>query len=128
MDDENRRGIDEGDEGRRGNEIPPPAPESASPQAQLLSNAEFLSKLSPGARDALANNLYGDPQKQAEKTRGYISLVKVGGFVLTIFVVVFCLLSFFRDVFRDAGELLDLLKTAGSIYSGVTGIILGYYF
>jgi hypothetical protein len=47
---------------------------------------------------------------------------------LTIFVIIFLLLFSFRAVFVDASELLDLLKTAGSIYSGVTGIILGYYF
>jgi hypothetical protein len=129
MDDENRRGMNEGDEGRRENESPPPSTEAASPQVQILLNAELLSKLSPSARDAVVNNLYGDPKKvMAERTRGIISLAIVAGFVLTIFVLIFLLLVSYSSIFETATEVLDLLKTTGSIYSGVTGIILGYYF
>jgi hypothetical protein len=129
MDDNNRRGMNEGDEGRRENESPPPSTEAASPQVQILLNAELLSKLSPSARDAIVNNLYGDPQKKmAERTRGYISLAIVLGFVITIFVLIFVLLVSYKGIFEAAPEVLNLLKTAGSIYSGVTGIILGYYF
>jgi len=54
-----------------------------------------------------------------DQVRGMISLVLVGGFVFTMLI---CLLT------ASTGGGTELLQTMGSIYSGVTGAVIGYYF
>jgi hypothetical protein len=56
-----------------------------------------------------------------EFVRGVLSVLLVGGFVVTIVI------SIFVTVLSLEGS-LDLLQTVGSLYSGVSGAVLGYWF
>jgi hypothetical protein len=55
-----------------------------------------------------------------DKMRGVVSLLLVVGFLATTGIVIV------RNVTGQAGA--DILQTVASLYSGVTGAVLGFYF
>ncbi len=57
-----------------------------------------------------------------ERTQSILSLLVVGGFVVTLLVVIFLLAM---DI---EGVGTELLQTVASIYSGLTGAVVGYFF
>jgi hypothetical protein len=59
----------------------------------------------------------------AARVQSILSLIVVGGFVLTIFIILTAML------FSEPNTVdPTLLSDVASIYSGLTGAIIGYYF
>lgn len=59
-----------------------------------------------------------------EEIRQYLAFIVLGVFVL-LFVIVFVVIII---GFMDVNSGIDLLKTMFSLFSGLIGVIIGYYF
>jgi hypothetical protein len=69
------------------------------------------------------------PAKIDDRVRAILSGIVLIGFVFTLVVVIF--LQYFAQMqIRELGSLegVPTVESVGSIYAGVTGAILGYYF
>jgi hypothetical protein len=93
---------------------------SADDRKRVLSSA--IDGLDPRDQDQVVPNS-ARTRSGMERTQSILSILVVGGFVVTLLFVITLIAINASGV---AGT--DLLQTIASIYSGLTGAVVGYFF